>query len=129
MIYTNFLSVFILHHHLNILWNKNLHSIQYVMRVSKPAAKKYKRVYEDFPNLAILTKSATQGKIHLTFGHAVVGNKYLGESVVAFSLAVYLSSSSVISLKIEIAFSADGDKIHLPIAEVLLCAAAGDLAH
>ena len=47
----------------------------------------------------------------------------------AFSLAVYLSSSSVISLKIEIAFSADGDKIHLPIAEVLLFAAAGNLAH
>ena len=33
----------------------------------------------------------------------------------------------MISLKIEIAFAADGDKIHLPIAEVLLCAAAGNL--
>ena len=61
------------------------------------------------------------------FGHADVGNKSLGESVVAFSRAVDLSSPSVISLHIEIAFAVDGDKIRLPIAEVLLCATAGDL--
>ena len=52
----------------------------------------------------------------------------LGESVVAFALAGDLSSPSVISLNIEIAFAADGDKIRLPIAEVLLCAAASNLA-
>ena len=34
----------------------------------------------------------------------------------------------MISFKIETAFAADGNKIRLPIAEVLLCAAAGDLA-
>ena len=45
-----------------------------------------------------------------------------------FALAGDLSSPSVISFKIDIAFAADGDKIRLPIAEVLLCAAAGDLA-
>ena len=57
------------------------------MRANDPAAENYNRVCKDFPNLAILTKNATQGKIHLTFGHAVVGNKYFGESVVAFYLA------------------------------------------
>ena len=46
----------------------------------------------------------------------------------AFALSGYLSSLSVISLKIDIDFSVDGDKIHLPSAEVLLCAAAGKLA-
>ena len=46
----------------------------------------------------------------------------------AFVLAGNLSSPSVIYLKIEIAFAANDNKIHLPIAEVLLCAAAGDLA-
>ena len=40
----------------------------------------------------------------------------------------YLSSLSVISLKIDIAFAADSDKIRLLIAEVLLRAAAGDFA-
>ena len=75
MISTNNLSVFILHHNLNGLGDKNIRSIQYVMRVSKPAAEKYKRVCEDFPNLAILTKTATPVEIQLTFGHAAVGNK------------------------------------------------------
>ena len=127
MISTNDLYIFILYHHLNGIGNKNLCSVQGVMRASEPAAEKYKRVCEDFPNLAILTKSATPGKIQLTFSHTAVGNNSLGESVVAFSLAGDLSSPSVISLKIKIAFSADGDKIRLPIAEVLLCAAASDL--
>ena len=46
----------------------------------------------------------------------------------AFSLAGYLRSPSIIYLKIEVDFSTDGDKIYLPIVEVLLCAAAGNLA-
>ena len=100
MISTNALSVFILHHHPNGLRNKNLRSIQDGMRASEPAAEKYKRVCEDSPNIAILTKSATPGEIQLTFGHAAVGNKSLGEFVVAFSLAVDLSSPYVISLNI-----------------------------
>ena len=45
----------------------------------------------------------------------------------AFALAGDLSSPSVISFIIEIAFATDGKKIRLPIAEVLLRAAAGDL--
>ena len=46
----------------------------------------------------------------------------------AFSLAGDLSSLSVIAFNIEIAFATDSKKIRLPIAEVLLCAAASDLA-
>ena len=128
MIFTNTISVFILQHHINGPNKKNILSVKYVMRASKAAAKKYKRVCEYFPNIAILTKSATPGKIQLTFGHVSVGNKSLGESVVAFALAGYLSSPSVVSLKIDIAFSADRDKIRLPISEVLLRATAGGLA-
>ena len=67
MIYTNVLFVFILHNHLNGLGNKNLCSIEDVMRASETAAGKYKRVCEDLPNLAILTKSAAPGEIQLTF--------------------------------------------------------------
>ena len=91
--------MFILHHHLNGLGNKNLYSIQDVMRARNPAAEKSKRVCEDFPNLAILTKSATPSKIQLTFGHAAVVNNPLGESVVAFALARNLSSPPVIFLE------------------------------
>ena len=97
------------------------------MHASKPAAKKYKRICEDFPNLVILTKSATPGKIQLMFVRAAVENKSLGESVVYFALAGDLRSTSVIYLKIGIAFAMDSNKIRLPIAEVLLCAAAGNL--
>ena len=128
MISTNFLSVFLLHHHLNGLGNKNLRSIQDVMRASKPAADKFKRFCKDFPNTVILTKSATPGKIQLTPSHAAVGNKSLWESIVAFALAGDLISPPVVSLKIKITFAADGNKIRLMIAEVLLHAAAGNLA-
>ena len=128
MISTTALSVFILCHHHNRLGNKNLRLIQDVMRGSERAAEKYKRVCEDFPNLAILTRSATPGEIQLTFVHASVGNKYLGESVVSFTLAGDQSLPSVISLKIEIAFAVDGNKICLPVVEVLHRIAAGDLA-
>ena len=100
MISNNALSVFFLHHHLNGLRNKNIHSIQDGMRASEAAVEKYKRVCEDFPNLTILTKSAMLGNIQLMFGHVAVGNKSLGESVVAFVLESDLSSPSVIFLKI-----------------------------
>ena len=126
MISTNALSMFILHHNINEIGNKNLQTIQDVMRASELDAEKYKRVCEDFPNLVIFTKSATSGEIQLTFVHAAVGNKSLGEYVVAFSLAGNLISHSMNSLKTEVNFAADGDKIRLPITEVLLRAAAGD---
>ena len=121
MISTNALSVFLLHHHLNRLGNKNLRLFQEVMHASDPAADKLKKFCEDFPNLAILTKISTPGEIQLTFGHSAVGNKSLGESVVAFALSGDLSSPSVILFNIKIAFAADRDNIRLPIVEVLLC--------
>ena len=97
------------------------------MCASKPATEKYKSVCEDFPKLGILTKSYMPGEIQLTFRHASVGNKSLGESVQYFALAGNLGSPSIISFNIEIAFAPDEEKIRLPIAEVLLRAAAGDL--
>ena len=127
MISSNALSVFLLHHPLNRLGNENLCSIQEVMRASEPDADKYKNVCKDFSNLGILTKSFTPGEFQLTFGPAAVGNKSLGESVVAFALTGNLGSPSVISFNIEIAFATDGEKIRLPVAEVLLRAASGNL--
>ena len=44
-----------------------------------------------------------------------------------FALAGYLIPPPVIYLKIEIAFAVNGDNIRIPIAEVLLCAAASNL--
>ena len=78
MISTNSLSVFILHHHINGLGNKNIHSIQDIMRASKPAAEKYKKVCKDFLNIAILTKSVMPVEVQLTFGHTTVGKSPLG---------------------------------------------------
>ena len=46
----------------------------------------------------------------------------------AFALAGNLSSPSVILFNINIVFATDSDKIRLPIAEVQICAAAGNLA-
>ena len=119
MISNNALSVFFLHHHLNGLRNKNIHSIQDGMRASEAAVEKYKRVCEDFPNLTILTKNARPGEIQLTFGHTAVGNKFHGKSIVASALAGDIRSPSLISQNIKISFAVDSDKIHLPIAEVL----------
>ena len=59
MLSTNALSIFILHHRQNGICKKNLRSIQDIMCASNTAAKKYKKVCNDFPNFSILTKSAT----------------------------------------------------------------------
>ena len=61
------------------------------------------------------------------FDHATVGNNSLGESVVDFSLVGDLSPPSIVSIKTDIAFAADNDKISLLIEEALLRATAGDL--
>ena len=44
-----------------------------------------------------------------------------------FALAVNIDSSSVIYINMDMDFVADGDKIRLPITEVLLRNAASDL--
>ena len=46
----------------------------------------------------------------------------------AFALDRNLDSPSVVTIKMDIDFSTDGNKIHLPITEVILRAATGDLA-
>ena len=61
-----------------------------------------------FPNVAILTKSATPGEVQLTFAHASVGKKSLGESVTALNLAESLEAPIVISI---------APKLPLPTAE------------
>ena len=111
-----------------IIWTDSATIIQEIMRAIKPAAEKYKKVCKDFPNFSILTNSVTPGELQLTFVHMTVGNKSVGGSIVAFGIEGYLSSPSVASVKIDIAFSADGDKIRLPIADFLLCTDAGNLA-
>ena len=57
------------------------------MRMIDPATEKYKNVCDDWPNIVILTKSATSGEVQLMLVHASVGHKYPGEFVAAFALA------------------------------------------
>ena len=77
MISSHALSTFIIHHDINGLYDKNLRSIQYLMFTSKPAGKKIKHVWDYFPNLAILTKSAIPGNLQPIFVHVSVGKKSL----------------------------------------------------
>ena len=90
------------------------------MHASKQKAEKYKKVCDDIPYLAILTKSTMPGKVQLTFFHATVGGKSLEGSVVVFALAGNNDSPSVVSINMDINLAADGNKICLPITEVLL---------
>ena len=97
------------------------------MCMSKPSSTKLKRVCKDLKNTAILTKSTTPGKPELTFVHTSVCNKSLGESVTAFTLAGLLKAPKVVSIDADIAFVNAGDKIRIPITELILCAASGNL--
>ena len=62
------------------------------------------------------------------FVHASVGNKSLRESVAAFALEGCLDSPSLVLVNINISFTMYGNKIRLPIPEVLLHTVAGNLA-
>ena len=84
------------------------------MRLDKPAGSKFKRVCTDFPNMEVLTKSTTPGYIQATYVHASVGNKSLGETVTAFSLAGYLEAPTVVSIDAKHAFAVNGNNIRLP---------------
>ena len=90
------------------------------MRMSKLAFKKYKKVCNNLPNLAILSKSATPGEVQLMFVHASVGNKSLREYVAAFSLEGCLDSPSLVLVNINISFTMDGDKICLLVKDFRL---------
>ena len=126
MISTNALSIYILQHDQNEISDQNICSIQDAMRSDKPASSKFKRVSTDFPNLAVLTKSATPGEIQEMYAHTSVGNNTLGKIVTAFALARSFEATTMILINIERAFAGDGEKICLPKTEVLLHAAADE---
>ena len=128
MISSNDLSTFILHHNLNRTCNKNICSIQDLMRTSNPASDTFKCVCKDFPNLDILTKSATPGETQLASAQESVRNKYLGESVTAFTHTESLEATAVVSIDYGISLSNAGNNIRIPITKVLLCAAVRDLS-
>ena len=69
------------------------------------AGSKFKRISTDFPNLAILTKSATSGDIQSTFAHASIGNNFLGETVTPFALTGSLEAPTVVLINIEPSFA------------------------
>ena len=113
---------------MNRICNRNLHSIQDMMRSDKPAGTKFKRVCASFPNLALVPKSATPGNIQVTFDHASVGDHSLRETVTAFTLAGSLESLTAVYVDAECASASAINNICLSVKEVLLCAAVGNLA-
>ena len=92
-----------------------------------PAGTTFKRVYADFPNIALPTKSTTPGNIQDSFGRVFVWNRSLGETSTDFSLAGSLEYPKVVSIYSERAFASTCKKIRLPAIEVLLCATTGNL--
>ena len=97
------------------------------MHTSDPANKKFKDVCEYFPNLAIPTKSSMPSNAQLTFANLSIGKKSLGGSVTTFAPEGSLNLFTSVSINSDIASSMAGDKIRLPIAEVIFRAADGDL--
>ena len=79
------------------------------------------------PNLELLTKSATTGKVEVTYVHASIGNKSLGETMIAFAFEVSLDAPTVVTINTEHDFTGIVDKICLPITKFILCAAVGNL--
>ena len=96
--------------------------------MSDPANEKYKKVCDDFSNLAILTKSVMPGEVQLIFTHVSFRKNPLGESVAAFSLAGSLDSPYFVFIDINITFTIYSDKIRLLVSDILIRAAADNLA-
>ena len=61
--------------------------IQEAMRSNDPSGSKFKRVTTDFPDMEILTNSATTGEIQATYMHMSIWNKSLGKTATDFALA------------------------------------------
>ena len=99
------------------------------MCLYKPDGTKFKHVCTDFPNLSLLTKSATPGDIQVNFGHAFVGNKSLGGTVYSFALTGSMESPMVVSIDVKSAFARASEENCLPVMEVLISAAVRNLAH
>ena len=128
MISSNALSIYLIQHNQNNICAQNLCSIQDAMCSDEPAGSKFKRVFTDFPNMAVLTKSTTPGDIQVTYFHSYVGNKSLGEMVTDLSLEVYPKAPTMVSIEIKYNLFNDGEKIFLPTTEVLLRATSGNLS-
>ena len=84
MIYTNALSMFILHHNQSGIFNKNIFTIQYIIRTREPTNEKFKCMYKDFPNIVILTKSDMPVEVQMTFTHAPLVTNPLGNLLLHF---------------------------------------------
>ena len=98
------------------------------MRSDKPVCSKFKGACTNFPNMAVLTNSATPGDVKVMYGHVSVGNKSLGKTVTPFALTGSLEAPTVVLIDIERAFAGYGKNICLLTTEVLLRAATGKLA-
>ena len=128
MISTYALSLLLLKNDQNRVYETNLRLIQELMRSDEPSVAKFKLVYTDLPNLALLTKSATPGEVQVTYAHESIGNKSLGKNVTSFALVELLESLTMVTINSERAFSVAGNKIRLPTTKSLLCAAVGDIS-
>ena len=60
--------------------------------------------------------------------HASVWSKSLGKTVTTFALVVSLKTTTMVSIDIELTFAGNGETIRLQTTEVLVRAAAGELA-
>ena len=83
-------------------------------------------MWKYFPNLSILTKSATPSKVQLNFAHTSVGNKPFGEYFTDFALIVLLEEPAAVSINDDIAFYNVKKYIRIPITKVLLRATVGN---
>ena len=94
---SNILSLFLIEHDQNGVFNHNIHLIQDLMHLEKPSSAKFKRICAYSPNITILKKSATPGNIKLTFYHAAAGNRYLRETITNFDLSGSPKTPAVVS--------------------------------
>ena len=78
VISTNFVSLFLIKHDQNGVGDCNLLFIQGSMFLDDTAVSKSKQLCADFPNIAILNKSATLGGFQVMYAHTSIGNKSLG---------------------------------------------------
>ena len=98
------------------------------MRSDETAVSKFNRLCTDFPDIALLTKSATPREVQVTYTHASVENNPLRETVTTFALAGFLEAPTVVAINSQRSFTGSIENIHLPTTKVLLCAAVGDLS-
>ena len=125
MISTNALPLFLPKHYQNGVCEHNIRSIKELIHSDEPDVSKLKRVCADFPDIMLLTKSATHRKSKVIYAHTSIGNKSIGETVTTFALVVFLKAPNLVMIDVE--SDGAGNKIHLPTTEVLLRSAVGNL--